>query len=260
MKKSLLFTFILFGTLTFVSAQQTNVKPANVSKEIAKLVKKLPLAEQEILLTQLKRAVAAKEANEAAAKAVAEAAKAENKDDIVAVKESPKAMAPAITVTPAQAPASPAQEATTSVKSSAAENKAFMPATPAVPAKEEFITKAETMPKTTIKWEEETYDFGKITEGDVVSHTYKFTNTGNNPLLITNIKVGCGCTTPSWTKEAVAPGGQGSVELKFNSAHKSGVQIKSVTMYMNTEPVVRTLSFKGEVNPKVATTPPAGGH
>ena len=84
-----------------------------------------------------------------------------------------------------------------------------------------------------INFEEKEFNFGDITQGDVVEHTFKFTNTGNQPLVIERVDVTCGCTTPAWSKEPVMPGKSGFVTAKFNSAGKLGQQKKAITVHSN---------------------------
>lgn len=98
-----------------------------------------------------------------------------------------------------------------------------------------------------IEFEKEVHDFGTIKEGEKVSYKFKFKNTGTVPLLVKNVKPACGCTTYGWTKEEVPPGGEGFVEVVFNSEGRTGVQNKSVEVFANTDPEVTTLKFKGEV-------------
>ncbi|MGB0521926.1 MAG: DUF1573 domain-containing protein [Flammeovirgaceae bacterium] len=85
------------------------------------------------------------------------------------------------------------------------------------------------------EFEETKFDFGDIQQGDVVEHTFKFKNVGEVPLLITDTQVTCGCTTPEFTKEPVAPGESGEILVKFNSAGKSGNTSKNVTINANVE-------------------------
>ena len=85
------------------------------------------------------------------------------------------------------------------------------------------------------EFEETQFDFGDIQQGDVVEHTFKFKNVGEVPLVITETKVTCGCTTPSFTKAPVAPGESGEILVKFNSAGKSGNTSKTVTVMANVE-------------------------
>jgi hypothetical protein len=85
-----------------------------------------------------------------------------------------------------------------------------------------------------ITFEKSTHDFGEMVQGDKVEWTYKFTNTGNEPLLITSVNVQCGCTTPKgWPRDPVAPGAKGELTIAFNSAGKLGMQNKVVTLVSN---------------------------
>lgn len=103
------------------------------------------------------------------------------------------------------------------------------------------------MPKTTISFDEDSHNFGKIRQGEVVAHTFKFTNSGDNPLRIETVKPSCGCTSPKWTKEDVAPGATGEIVVEFDSKGKNGMQNKSVTVVTNSEPQAKVLTFSGEV-------------
>jgi len=85
-----------------------------------------------------------------------------------------------------------------------------------------------------ITFEKKTHDFGDIAQGDKVEETFKFTNTGTEPLIITNVQVTCGCTTPKgWPRDPVAPGGKGEITVAFNSTGKIGKQNKTVTVISN---------------------------
>lgn len=85
-----------------------------------------------------------------------------------------------------------------------------------------------------LTWDKSTHDFGNMVQGDVVEHTFKFTNTGNEPLVITNVQVSCGCTTPKgWPRDPVMPGGKGELTVSFNSAGKMGAQTKPVIIVSN---------------------------
>jgi Protein of unknown function (DUF1573) len=104
------------------------------------------------------------------------------------------------------------------------------------------------LPLTTVEFMEDNHNFGEIPDGDKVSHTYKFRNTGSNPLKVENVKPSCGCTTPDWSREDVAPGAEGFVTVEFDSKGKTGVQKKSVTVtFANTDPKNKMLQFQGEV-------------
>jgi len=97
------------------------------------------------------------------------------------------------------------------------------------------------------EFEESTYDFGTINEGDEVEHTFTFTNTGNAPLKIQNASASCGCTVPSYPREAIAPGESGEILVKFNSANKPGIQNKTVRITANTDPAITRLTIKSNV-------------
>ena len=90
-------------------------------------------------------------------------------------------------------------------------------------------------------------DLGTITQGDTIIHVYNFKNTGNMPLVLSNVSASCGCTTPSYSKEPVAPGERGFITVKFNSKGKEGKLNKTVTAYANTKPSDNIVSFKIEV-------------
>ena len=97
------------------------------------------------------------------------------------------------------------------------------------------------------KFEKEAFDFGEIREGDVVSHEFRFTNTGKSPLIISSASATCGCTVPEYPKEPIPPGGEGLIKVVYNSANNSGMQNKVVTLTANTAPEIKTLTIVGNV-------------
>jgi outer membrane biosynthesis protein TonB len=103
-------------------------------------------------------------------------------------------------------------------------------------------------PTTTITFDESEYNFGTVDAGEVVEHTYTFTNTGSEPLVISNAKGSCGCTVPDWPKEPVMPGQTGEIRVKFDSKNKNNAQKKKVTITANTEPAQTFLYISGQVN------------
>lgn len=96
-------------------------------------------------------------------------------------------------------------------------------------------------------FEKTDHDFGQITDGDVVTHTFKFTNTGEAPLIIQDAKATCGCTVPSYPKAPIPVGGSGEIVVKFDSSNKPGVQNKTVTLTANTFPSTSKLNIKSVV-------------
>jgi hypothetical protein len=98
-----------------------------------------------------------------------------------------------------------------------------------------------------MKFEKESHDFGKIKQGDKVSYDFKFTNNGKSPLIITDAVASCGCTTPDWPKTPVKPGESGLIKVVFNSAGKTGLQDKQITITANTVPAQNMVHLIGEV-------------
>ncbi|HBX51668.1 MAG: hypothetical protein A2W98_05765 [Bacteroidetes bacterium GWF2_33_38] len=106
-----------------------------------------------------------------------------------------------------------------------------------------------------ISFFETTHDFGSIKEADGnVTCVFEFNNTGNQPLILSNVKASCGCTTPEWTKEPIAPGAKGSIKATYNPARRPGQFNKSITVTSNSENPTTVLFIKGDVIP-VSTTP-----
>jgi hypothetical protein len=98
-----------------------------------------------------------------------------------------------------------------------------------------------------MKFEKESHDFGKIKQGDKVTYDFKFTNTGQSPLIITDAVATCGCTTPVWPHTPVKPGESGVINVTFNSAGKTGLQDKQITITANTVPAQNMVHLIGEV-------------
>src|SRR5688500_18043475 len=114
-----------------------------------------------------------------------------------------------------------------------------------------------TGPTTSIAFEHTDFDFGVVDDGEKVRHTYKFTNTGNEPLVISSAKGSCGCTVPKWPTDPIAPGGTGQIDVEFDSKGKPGKQTKRVTVTANTVPAQTFLNITGTVNkdPNAPATP-----
>ncbi len=101
-----------------------------------------------------------------------------------------------------------------------------------------------------IAFKSNNYDFGKITAGEKVTHDFEFTNTGSAPLIISNASAACGCTVPDYPKEPIAPGKSGIIKVVFNSAGKTGMQHKVVTLTTNANPPLTEIYITGEVKAK----------
>lgn len=99
-----------------------------------------------------------------------------------------------------------------------------------------------------ITFEETEYNFGTVVDGDMVKHTFKFTNTGDKELVLLDVKSTCGCTVPEdWPKQPIAPGEGGEIKVIFNSNNKVGAVNKGIRVEANTNPSVTTVSIIGTV-------------
>lgn len=108
--------------------------------------------------------------------------------------------------------------------------------------------------KPVITFEEKSYDFGSVPEENgPVSHEFVFKNTGEVPLMISDVKASCGCTTPSWTKNPVPPGETGTVVAEYNPLNRPGSFSKTISVTSNAEPNLTVLHIKGTVQPKPKT-------
>ncbi|PHN03101.1 DUF1573 domain-containing protein [Flavilitoribacter nigricans] len=102
-------------------------------------------------------------------------------------------------------------------------------------------------PVTKMEFEETTYDFGTVAEGTKVSQIFTFTNTGDEPLVLSDAKGSCGCTVPQWPIEPIMPGESASITVEFNSKGKMGKRMQRITITANTEPPQTFLALTGEV-------------
>lgn len=109
--------------------------------------------------------------------------------------------------------------------------------------KEDETILNDSLPRTSVVFDNPKFDFGTITQGEVVEHTFFFTNKGSNEYKIETVQASCGCTTPDYTQTPVKPGEKGKVVVKFNSAGRSGKQSKTVTVYGNSDEGKIQLSF-----------------
>lgn len=102
-------------------------------------------------------------------------------------------------------------------------------------------------PPSSIKFEREEHDFGKIKQDTENKFKFKFKNTGSNPLIIENAVGSCGCTVPTYPKEPIAPGASGEIEVVYSPGKQKGSQQKTVTVTANTEPRETRVQIKAEV-------------
>jgi hypothetical protein len=86
------------------------------------------------------------------------------------------------------------------------------------------------------KFNEEIHNFGNIKQGESVTCVFEFTNVGKEPLIITGCNAQCGCTVPTWDKKPILPGSKGEINVKFDTAGKSGSFIKEIYIQSNAAP------------------------
>ena len=103
--------------------------------------------------------------------------------------------------------------------------------------------------KTTLNFNSTEHDFGQVKEGEKVVCKYEVVNTGKVDLLIHEVRVSCGCTTPKYDKKPIRPGRSATIEVTFDTSRRSGIQHKDVTVITNTEPARTVLTFTCEVIP-----------
>ncbi|MDN5201394.1 DUF1573 domain-containing protein [Fulvivirgaceae bacterium BMA10] len=99
------------------------------------------------------------------------------------------------------------------------------------------------------KFDEMSHDFGEVVNGNIATFDFVFTNIGNEPLIINNVRASCGCTTPYWPKEPILPGGKGKITASYNSKNRPGVFNKSITIRANSANPQHILRIKGIVIP-----------
>jgi hypothetical protein len=114
-------------------------------------------------------------------------------------------------------------------------------------AKERDVA-AESLP--VVSFDKEVFDFGTIDEGDIVETSFEVTNVGKSDLIISKAKASCGCTVPTWPKEAIKPGETATIEVKFNSRGKKNKQSKAITLTTNTINGREIVKISGFVTPK----------
>ena len=100
---------------------------------------------------------------------------------------------------------------------------------------------------TTVQILDSAYDFGKAGEGEKVDFSFRFRNTGNHPLIITDARASCGCTKPTWPKEPIPPGATAAIKAEFNTEGRMGPAYKVITVVSNAKPAFPPLKLTGMV-------------
>ena len=98
-----------------------------------------------------------------------------------------------------------------------------------------------------ISFEKSEHDFGKVTKGEKVAHSFKFSNEGNAPLVISNANPSCGCTVPNIPEKPIQPGESAFIDVVFDSEGRDGKFNKSITVMANNQGEPRKLYIKGSI-------------
>lgn len=107
--------------------------------------------------------------------------------------------------------------------------------------------KEDTKDSTTVQLIDSIYNFGKVSDGEMVEYSYRFRNTGEKPLIVSNAVASCGCTVPEKPEAPVKPGETGFLKVRFNSKGRVGEVHKEITVTSNAKPSFPVLQLVGEV-------------
>lgn len=108
------------------------------------------------------------------------------------------------------------------------------------------VANAQSSGKAEFKFQNESHDFGKIKQNSPVTHDFTFTNTGTEPIIISEVRPSCGCSVADYAKTPIKPGETGKIAIKFDAA-AVGPFTKHFTIRSNTKTPIKTLVIKGEV-------------
>ena len=99
-----------------------------------------------------------------------------------------------------------------------------------------------------LTFDKELHDFGRITQGESISYSFHFRNTGNADLVISGCSATCGCTVADYPRGRIAPGKEGYVTVSFNSKGKVGQQYQEITVNSNAQPARNILKITAQVS------------
>ena len=97
-----------------------------------------------------------------------------------------------------------------------------------------------------IEFKKEVIDYGTIEKGADGVRVFEFTNTGNEPLIISRVYSSCGCTVPKKPEDPILPGATGEIEVKYNTSRVGPIR-KTISVYSNASSVPFPLKIKGTV-------------
>ncbi|TVZ27397.1 uncharacterized protein DUF1573 [Gillisia sp. Hel_I_86] len=96
------------------------------------------------------------------------------------------------------------------------------------------------------EFKSEVIDYGDIEKGSDGVRTFQFKNVGTEPLIIENVYSSCGCTVPTWTKAAIAPGKTGEIQVKYDTTRVGPIR-RTITIYSNADEPTKAVKIKGRV-------------
>lgn len=111
----------------------------------------------------------------------------------------------------------------------------------------DYTVETDSTKSANLEYIEDFFDFGTITSGEVVSHSFKFKNSGNGVLIIKDVIPSCGCTTSKLSSKMLKPGEEGFVEVVFDSKGWYGSQYKSITLRTNSPIMDKSVTIKANV-------------
>lgn len=104
-------------------------------------------------------------------------------------------------------------------------------------------------------FENSSHSFGNIIEGQIATYEFKFTNTGTEPLELTNVRASCGCTTPKWPRELIQPGQSSVIRAEYNSSGRPGTFSKNIFVTSNAGQSTLTISGNVIKEPEKPVSP-----
>ena len=125
------------------------------------------------------------------------------------------------------------------------------PAPAATPINQPAAAAIPAGPLTSMTFGETDFDFGEVQDTETLTKVFTFTNTGKEPLIISNAKGSCGCTVPDWPKQPIAVGETGEIKVVYKPKGKGSPEgkndTKRVTVTANTDPAQTYINIKAKV-------------
>lgn len=112
-----------------------------------------------------------------------------------------------------------------------------------------FTANAQNQTGAYIKFDKLVHDFGEMTAGDPAEVNFSFTNTGDAPLVLSNVRSTCGCTVPTWPHEPILPGKTAAIKVKYDS-NRVGQINKQITVESNASNGTVYLKISGNIKKK----------